>query len=177
MNRLKTYFEGWFFFFLVMHAVFKNELCFWKNDGNNIMYEKLNMEELSIPKNTFCNFFIVLKNYFSNMRMKHVKHENGLRLFNKSKLWLYSDQVRYSVFWPGQTVFWPGQIKRYLSSPLITHYIIIALIVNKLIVLVEEEDFKDDFQISYTSNWVDGCTIFLQRKDHPFPGLSLISKL
>lgn len=53
-----------------MHVVFKNELCFWKNDGNNIMYEKLNIEELSIPKNTFGNFFIVVKNYFSNMRMK-----------------------------------------------------------------------------------------------------------
>ena len=30
------------------------------------MYEKLNIEELSIPKNIFCNFFIVVKNYFSN---------------------------------------------------------------------------------------------------------------
>ena len=107
-----------------------------------------------------------------------VKHKNGLTLVHKSNLWLYSDQARYSVFWPGQIfciLTWSDCIltrsnKHYLSSPLITLYIIIALIVDKLIVLVEEEDFKDDFQISYTSNWVDGCTIFLQRKDHPFPG-------
>ena len=31
--------------------------CFWKNDGKNIMYEKLNIGDLSIPKNIFCNFF------------------------------------------------------------------------------------------------------------------------
>lgn len=31
---------------------------------------------------------------------------------------------------------------------------------DRLIVLDEEEDFKDDFQISCTSNWADGRTIF-----------------